>query len=937
MSRSRRRTESILPRLLVTAIFVSVTTAAGADEAARAVELFEKHVRPALIEHCIRCHGPDKVQGGLRLDSREGWAEGGDSGPAVLPGKRESLLLKAISYQHIELEMPPRGKLPDRTIDAFRDWILAGAPDPRSAVTSDPEPDAPSVEQGRDFWSFRPVDRPDIPSVRQSDWPANAIDRFVLAKLEAEGITPVGPADPTTLLRRLFYDIIGLPPTPEQIDQFLSDDSPTAYADLVDRLLDSPRFGQRWGRHWLDVVRFAQSSGGGRTLLFPDAWRYRDYVIDAINQDVPYNKFLAEQLAGDLLDAPDSQERSRLLTATAYLLLGPTNYELQDKDVLEMDIIDEQLDTLGKSLMGMTIGCARCHDHKFDPIPAEDYYALAGIFKSTQSVIHSNVSTWNTVRMPLPSEDEQRHQALEKKAEVLKLQVNKARKRWIAAGGKAGENTKAVAVDRIRGIVADDTAAERIGQWVESTSVQGYVGDGYIHDENAGKGNKSVHFRIPIESAGIHEAFLAYTPASNRSERVPVHIRHGDGESTVHVNQKLKPPVDGSFISLGRFEFEPEVDARIAVSTEGSGDGVVIADAVVLVKVTGSEPIVSLLGQSDDTAVDPAVVEKHKKLLDTLTAALKEAEQAIPARPVLMAAADGSEPSDIHVAIRGMAHEKGDLVRRGFLQVAQWKPFPEIPDGQSGRLQLAQWITDRQHPLTARVMANRIWYWLMGRGIVPTVDNFGSMGRPPSHPKLLDYLASEFVEDDWSIKRLIRQIVLSRTYRLSSRPEASAVASDPQNQWLWRANRKRLRAEDIRDSMLTIAGALDGSHGGANMKEGTKIEYGYQFTSTRRSVYLPVFRNTLPQLFEVFDFADPNIQVGGEECQYRRLPSVANDEPPLCHRAVAIGCGPTLGRLRPAGPRDRPDSPRLPASPRPGPRGRRNRRRCGPGRRWRSE
>ena len=824
-------------------------------------EIFEKEIRPALIEHCIRCHGPKKQQGGLRLDTKAGWASGGDSGPAIVPRDQNSLLLEAIRYESGGMEMPPKGKLPEPIIEAFQRWVQSGATDPRggNARTVHPK-NVPTVEEGRQFWSFRPITTPPIPQVRNTNWPRNSIDRFILAKLEANNLNPTADAAKHTLLRRLSYDLTGLPPTPNQIQNFLADNSPQAYRTIVDELLESQHFGERWGRHWLDVVRFAESSGGGRTLLFPDAWRYRDYVIEAFNHDLPYNEFLRQQIAGDLLDTNDWQQRRRNLIATAFLLLGPTNYEMQDKDILQMDVVDEQLDTLGKALMGMTIGCARCHDHKFDPIPTRDYYALAGILKSTHSLIHSNVSRWNTVNLPESPDKEAFLKSQEMKLSKLKSLHEAAENSWKQAGGGKTSQSASIAANSIEGIVLDDIDAERRGEWTESTSISKYVGKHYIHDATQGKGDKHITYRPKIPTSGRYEVLISYSASANRSTKVPVRVQHRDGTAKVVINQRIRPDIDGLLKSLGSFEFEAKGDYEITISTEGSQDGVVIADAVVLTRNRGDA------SRRDKKEPAPKASTKLLDLkaeVDRLAAEVNTFQRSIPRRAIAMATKDAEDPGDIHLAIRGVVHQTGPIVPRGVLQVAQWESSsPAFSAGQSGRAELAAWLADDRHPLTARVMANRIWHWMMGKGIVASVDNFGSMGEKPTHPELLEHLASSLRDNGWSVKNLIREIALSRTYQLESFGTGHAENIDPENRLYWRRDRKRLRAEDIRDSMLLVSGELDLKAGGPGIKQGTKIEYGYAFSGKRRSVYVPVFRNTLPEVFEVFDFADPNIQRG---------------------------------------------------------------------------
>lgn len=826
------------------------------------VELFEKFIRPTLVDQCEKCHGEERQRGGLRLDSREGWTQGGDSGPAVIPGDQESLLLEVIRYES-GMEMPPRGKLPEATIQAFEKWVTLGAYDPRVDANEshlEPQSNSPSPVDGS-YWSFQPLTKPEAPRhVDGEQWAQTEIDYFTLHKINENNLTPSRQADKETLIRRLYYDLIGLPPTVESIKKFINSDDPNAWERLIDELLNRKEFGERWGRHWLDVVRFAESSGGGRTLLFPDAWRYRDYVIDSFNRGTPYNEFLIEQLAGDLMESEDHLERQRQITATGFLLLGPTNYEMQDKDILEMDVVDEQIDTIGKSMMGMTIGCARCHDHKFDPIPTADYYALAGIFKSTRSLIHSNVSTWNKVQLPLDSEQETFITEQEKILVSLREDLRKNKEKISHLQGDQ-KNAKQIQIDTINAVVLDDVDAELIGTWKESTFTRGYVGKRYLHDDNTGQGEKSVVFSDPGTAIGTFKLFASYTPGVNRSSKVAFTVRDADGETNVLINQRQTPAIHKSFHELGTFRFTEATPARITVANQAGQDGVVIADSIILAPSSQSLDQTFPAFSSKKTAEQQKEIESLKSLIKSLEAKVNEQQKSSIKRPAAMAVAESDKPCDIAIAIRGVTSEKGEIVKRGVLSVATWEDFPELDDRQSGRLQLADWITHPRHPLTARVMANRVWYWMMGRGLVTSLDNFGSTGSKPSHPELLDHLASQFIEDNWSIKNLVKSIALSSTYQQSS-DSTQGNDSDPDNQFYARANRKRLRAEDIRDTLLSIGGSLDTSIGGASIKEGTTIEYNYRFDSKRRSVYLPVFRNTLPEVFEVFDFADPNIQQG---------------------------------------------------------------------------
>lgn len=803
---------------------------------------FEQHVRPLLIEHCYECHSAeaDTLEGGLALDSKPGWMAGGDSGPAIVAGEPdESPLLEALRYE--SYEMPPRGKLPDEVIAKIETWIAMGAPDPRVEAPSN-TPTAqkqPTIdwEQARAFWSFQPARRHELPAVTDTAWPRDSIDRFVLAKIEAAGLRPATDADRATLLRRATYDLIGLPPSPAEIDAFCEDTSPGAFERVINRLLSSPHFGERWGRHWLDIARYAESTGGGRSLLYEAAWRYRDYVIGAFNADKPFDRFIVEQIAGDLLPYDDYRQGRDQLVATGFLALGPSNYELQDKAQLRADVIDEQVDTTGRAFLGMTLGCARCHDHKFDPVPTTDYYALAGIFRSTRSVIDANVSSW--VKRPLPLPPEAQRVVDEHTAAIAKLE-----RRAKELKREHDELTAQLSI-----LTLDDGDAALTGTWRTSNSVKPFVGESYRYA--TGNGSQAVYeFMVP--HAGQYDIRVTYTPHENRSSKTQYSVSHVDGITTVHVDQTASPSLGSNhaspYTSLGRFTFKPDEPATVMVSTVG-GPGTVVADAVQLIHVD----------TQDDKMAKLAVTEQQMAKLD---AKREKLAKSAPPAPEAVTVEEHEECGDYQVCIRGDIRNLGDTVPRGFLTVATNGSPLEIADGSSGRLELAQWIASAENPLTARVAANRVWQHLLGQGLVRTVDNFGVMGEAPSHPQLLDYLAVRLVDHGWSFKSLIREIMLSRTYQLASMTTADAMRADPDNRLLSHQNRRRLDAEAIRDSMLSLSGELDLTPGGNTVRDGTKKEYGYAFEETRRSVYLPVFRNQLHDLFAVFDFPDPNLSIG---------------------------------------------------------------------------
>jgi hypothetical protein len=839
-------------------------------------DFFERKIRPVLTEHCYSCHSTDakKQRGGLLLDTKAALLEGGDTGPSLVPHKPgESLMLKALRYTDPDLRMPPKGKLPDSVVADFEKWIAMGAPDPRTGAVKKGGSYV-SVEEGRKFWAFQPPRLHAPPQVKNEAWAYNDVDRFVLGKLEAKNLKPAPDADPATLIRRLYFVLIGLPPTPVEIDRFKleygSAKPQAAVLKVVDRLLASPHFGERWGRHWLDVARFAESSGGGRSLMFKDAWRYRDYVIRAFNSDKPFTEFIREQLAGDLLQAKTPEERYWQLVATAFLLLGPHNYERQDKPVLEMDIIDEQIDTMGKAFLGMTIGCARCHDHKFDPIPTRDYYALAGIFKSTKFIVHDNVSKWMTQPLPAEPDVEQKIRKHEAAVANLKQQIKLAKQKTGVA--LVPEKGMPVAVAQLPGIVIDDTHAKKVGNWMHSKFSNSFVGDGYLYDDRGFKEEKTLTFQPDIAKTGFYEIRLSYVPHQNRATKVGVRVFHTDGDNTVFVDQRKAPPIDGRWVSLGRYRLEQGNQWFVMLTTEGA-NGHVVGDAVQF-----------LIDDDDDdkkpapkaTRVSPPVaggkaapVGKGGPTLQELEAQLKKLEQRAPQRPTAMAVADGDKIDDFYVCIRGNVHNKGEAVSRGFLQVATRGAMPKLTNKQSGRYELADWLASADNPLTARVFANRVWHHLFGAGLVRTMDNFGNTGELPSHPELLDHLAIRFMEEGWSVKKLIREIVLSHTFQQGSgvpedgfaKPQAGG-AVDPENRLLWRYHRRRLDAETLRDTMLAVSGQLDRAAYGNTVKTGTTVERDYVFEDTRRSVYTPIFRNRLLELFEVFDFPDPNIVAG---------------------------------------------------------------------------
>ena len=720
-----------VPRVVAVALaglaFGPLARASG-DSNDPAIEFFEKKVRPIFSSHCYQCHSADtKPAGGLRVDDRNGLLLGGDDGPAVVPGNPEkSLVLQRIHSDNPKRKMPKEGEmLTEAEIADLTKWIQDGAAWPREAIPASIGRTRADYEALKaKHWAWQPLTKPALPTVANAAWPAGNIDRFVLATLESKKLAPVADADPATLLRRVTYDLTGLPPTPKEITAFAQDSSPAAYARLVDRLLASPQFGERWGRHWLDVARYGESTGPSRNIPYPHAWKYRDYVLDAVNRDVPYDRFIQEQIAGDLLPATTATERDRQLTATGFLALGVKDVNQRFKTRFIMDNVDEQIDAVTRSVLGLTVSCARCHDHKFDPIPITDYYALAGIFTSTDDCagVRNKMGGGGldyyvpsmlvrlSSEVPAPPADQ---------VEKLQAQVAEAKKAW----------------DEIRGTPEGLKKAAN-GQPTQRP------------------------FRVKYEK--LQGELLALTDPAARGEAV-----HGVRE--------------------------------------------------------------------------------------------------------------GTAIADTEVRIRGEAERLGPTVPRGFLSTFAVPGAAPINPTQSGRLEFARWLTSPANPLTPRVIVNRVWAQLFGAGLVITVDNFGVKGDVPSHPELLDFLAQEFIQDGWSLKHLVRTLVLSHAYRLGSDSPAALHDVDPANRLIWRHSPRRLEAEEIRDAMLAAAGRLQiQAREASPVKELKMVEMrdngpeARRITeqadhSLKRSVYLPLLRGVIPKALEAFDPVTQSLVTGQRE------------------------------------------------------------------------
>ncbi len=840
------------------------TGAISAEE----VEFFEKRVRPLLIERCYECHAGSEKNGGLTLDHRTGWLTGGDSGAAIVPSRPDSsLLIAAVRYDNLNLQMPPDGRLAASEIAVLEEWVAMGAPDPRQAMdsgaiaveSSDSTVSATgmSIEDGKRFWSMQPLANPQRPAVAKRDWPRTAVDWFILSSQEAAGIEPAPAADRRTLIRRLSYDLIGLPPSPEEIAAFETDQNPDAYAALVERLLSSPHYGERWGRHWLDVARYADSNGLDENLAFGQAWRYRDYVVRAFNDDKPFDQFLTEQLAGDLL--PHASDETR--TATAFLALGAKVLAEPDREKLMMDTIDEQIDTTGKAFLGMTFGCARCHDHKFDPVKQSDYYALAAIFRSTRTFADSNtgaIKHWYEHRFEMS--DEQRQKIAEMNAQI-------------AAKSSAAAQFKNAAYDKLRKetIAAAARYLAAASEFTNSSPfslVQSVAQKYGLHPRILFHCRQHLHVRrdAPFEAKWNELVDAGHTPDAIETTFRQLFAAEQDNSkanaaSTITGTAETETAESGTEGAVG----EAGTDGGpVAGEMPASPDPLLEHARTALADAAGF----LALPPQPQFALDATTLSEYYALLEEA----RLVESSAPDEAAAMGVSEGNTFDSLPIHIRGSHNNLGTPVNREFPEVMRYSSVPPVlPRNQSGRLELARWMASSQHPLTARVYVNRIWQWHFGRGLVPSTENFGALGDRPSHPELLDWLARNFIESGWSTKELHRLILLSSTYQQASSRTDSEVAqqADPENKLLWKFPMRRLEAEQIRDAVLAVAEQLDETIGGKTVPlrnrqfvfDHTSIDH-TRYESKRRAIYLPVIRNNVYTLFEQFDFPDPTTPTG---------------------------------------------------------------------------
>jgi hypothetical protein len=846
---------------------------------------FESKVRPILVEKCAGCHGPTKIKAGLRVDSRAALLAGGDTGPAVVPGKpAESHLVAAIRYEGPE--MPPKGKLPAPQVEALTRWVEMGAPWPpgdSAPVAGEPAPSSSTIRKpgyavtdaDRSHWAFRPLHAPAIPAAPASTHP---IDAFILEKLAARGLRPNPPASRLELIRRVTFDLTGLPPTPEEVTEFLADPDSDAYDRLVDRLLASPHYGEKWGRHWLDIVRFAETNSYERDGAKPNAWRYRDYVIRSFNDDKPYDRFIREQLAGDEL--PDGGPDG--LIATGYYRLGLWDDEPVDREQAFYDGLDDIVATTGQVFLGLTVDCARCHDHKLDPIPQKDYYRFLAFFRNLNHYRNGGP----TDEAPLfPSE------AARSAYEQAKRE-NGRRRNQIQAELDPIENEFRAAYDVRRGSKNSPVDIEELTYRFYRDTFDHLPNFDSLKPEDVGnlpRGRFDLTPRTRNESFGFvfegklivpRSGIYTFTLDSDDGSRLAVDGKtvaerdgvHGEGEEKL---ARVELSAGRVPIRLDYFQAGHGLGLTVTWSGPGFSRRVLSAPAAgeiaSALKPLNPYELARAIRSEGVAILGEAKAVRHRELrreLEALKAQDKAAEQA------LVVTEAGPDAPATHVLLRGNPHSLGETVEPGFLQVvATESPVLRTPPPTARttgrRAVLADWIASPTNPLTARVMANRVWQHHFGRGIVRSSNNLGTQGDKPTHPELLDWLASELVAGGWKLKPLHRLIVTSAAYRASSRPDDKSLAADPVNDLFWRFDMRRLTAEELRDAILSVSGDLNLKMYGPGVypeipeevlagqsRPGAGWGKSPPEEQARRSIYAHVKRSLIVPVLEAFDLAE---------------------------------------------------------------------------------
>ncbi len=833
----------------------------AAGQSPEAEEFFERRIRPLLFEQCGSCHGDGLQMAGLMLTSAEGFLHGAAGTPVVVQGDPDrSRLIQAVRYDG-KIKMPPTGKLDDSDIEALERWVARGAAWPKPALQM---PRAQQLDETNlshrqlSHWAFQPpASDPEPPAVDNGHWIRNDLDRFVLSRLEAAKLEPAAEADKLTLLRRAKYDLHGLPPTEDEIRTFLSDTAPEAFERLVERLLASPRYGERWGRHWLDVARYADASR--------HAWRYRDYVIDAFNRDLPYDRFVSEQLAGDLLPSSNpGHPYVRGITATGFLALGPRQVNEQDKTKLRYDVIDEQIDTTSKAFVGLTISCSRCHDHKFDPISTQEYYSLASIFADTQSWDVLDIRDSTLYHAALVPDPEYEHY------KQAKYNVD-AKEQQIEA---FLENE---VLDHVLGDYYPRVADYMLAEW--TVRAQGLSPEAVAADAGLKESvlRKWIEYLRPSASHSDYKVFLEpwHRTATKNASRASVEMasRHFQAVFDIPAKRWVKDVRDWKDKLAEAVASKAKLPG--AARIEGKRFDSVNDRFFVEVALSAFESNECRFFNKDLCGPAPFLVEGEEREnvlseaarlhVTRLRRELDELQTQAPKPPPTACAVTEGKPVKQRVFLRGNPSSPGQVVAKRFpLVLSDPGPAPAIEG--SGRLALAAWLTKPGHPLTARVMVNRIWQWHFGEGLVRTPNNFGLTGESPTHPALLDYLAVQFIRSGWSIKAMHRLMMRSSTYRLDSRTGTEAWRSDPDNRLWSRFNRRRLAVEDLRDSLLALDGTLDLGVGG-KLKPEPAREGGSNKPLTlararRRTVYFPVSRTGIPATLRTFDFVDAATSTG---------------------------------------------------------------------------
>ena len=834
------------------------------------VTFFEAKIRPLFEERCSVCHGDKLQMASLRLTTAEGFFKGADSGPIVVKGQPESSrLIQVVNYED-KIKMPPTGKLAQDEIEALKQWVRMGAPWPNveadaSLTLREGEKLLRPTPIGGDHWAFRPIRDYQPPRVKNVNWVETPIDNFILAKFHEKGLEPPPPADKLTLLRRAKFDLHGLPPTMEEIKEFLGDDQPGAFARLVDRLLASPRYGETWGRHWLDVARYADSTGVDEDRAYVHAWRYRDYVINAFNQDLPYDQFVREQIAGDLLSVEGgSAVNERGIVATGFLALGPKPLAQQDKVKMVYDVVDEQIDTTSKAFMGLTISCARCHNHKFDPISTKDYYSLASIFASTRSFEDAESQVSKSYIEPLVPKDvfdryRDHQNRVKAKGNEIKEVINAERDRRAAA---------------LRLHLANYMVAawqyENRPNWMADLTVEEFARQQKLEPDVL---DRLIQYLRPDQG---NPHLKAWYQAVREIEKTRSAMRDSV-EQDVAKGIPAVPPVLFEVARNYQSEIEKIASGWERTLAQWKQE---VERATKAGPKPPEEPRFDKAGNRfyADLFFDDAVfgfpekdeeilfLESSRARLAVLRNELETLKKESPEPPLACAVAEGGVVEQA-VFVRGNHQNPGEKVPKQFPEVLAGDSQSPITQ-RSGRKELAAWLTRDDHPLTSRVAVNRIWQWHFGEGLVRTPDNFGTVGEKPTHPELLDYLAKQFIRSGWSIKSMHRLIMLSSTYQMSSRTSGKAWAADPSNRLWSRFNRRRLTVEEMRDGLLAASGSLDSAMGGPISGLAASEEYSENKSridpdsSYRRTVYLPLNRNKLPTLLSLFDFVDSTTSTG---------------------------------------------------------------------------